>query len=98
MCFLSGMLPCNSASGVATPLSSCAPNASSSVFGVDGAVFTFLVRGVLFVGRSNLCVDVSSDQHLCVSLSASVGVFLALARELVASVRLHFPCVGSKLK
>ena len=33
------------------------------VFAVDGAVFTFIVRGVLFVVRYNLCVEAS---FLCV--------------------------------
>ena len=39
---------------------------NSHVFGIDGAVFAFIVRGVLFVVRSSLCVDVNSYQHVCV--------------------------------
>ena len=57
---------------------------SSNVLGVDDAVFTFLVRDVLFFVfdviffvRSNLCVGVSSTLHVCVCISGSVGVFLS---------------------
>ena len=45
------------------------------VFGIHGAMFTLVVRCVWIVVRSNLPVEVSSNQHVCVSLPASVGVF-----------------------
>ena len=69
------------------PLSSAVLRAKWWCFdelGVDGAMFaTFMcvVRGVLLVVRSNLRVEVYSNQHVCVvcvRLPASVGVFVEI--------------------
>ena len=71
------------------PLLCCyVPHASSDVLVVDGGVFTFFVRGVWFVVRSNLLVEIFSIYNVCVFLQLSACFFEAQSK-LVVRGRLH---------
>ena len=56
---------------------------SSDVRGVDGAEITFVVRSVWFVVPSNLRVDVSSNQRVCVVVFLHLSVFVKLRDNLL---------------